>query len=335
MLHQLTVESRDPSKEEWRQKAGGGTLYWGGDMHTHGINTTRGRAAFAVRDLILADACNIDRFRPTLQRMVRDQSPAVLSCVSDALNAVAHNDTLLGFSLFRRMDLSEDRLFATRPVALFLRHRLHDSFAEVLPLIERMLRSNVSEVRQAGATLAGLAVLTRKEAEHLVDEALCGSSHHRFGLAQVAAANVADPVFRVWCEGMLPTLFNDDDGDVRREAATCFRQLEGAALETYVDLIRAFGESRAFHEHAYSLLRALDRSLERLPGLTCEICAKLASRPETQLKGVDVRTLGRLIFRVYQQHRDDEWTSRALDLIDLLCLNGSPDVAQELEDFER
>ena len=295
MLQQLAVESKDPSREEWRRMAGGATSS-DIDMHTDGINTTRGRVADAVRDLILTDASHVDRFRATLERMVCDRSPAVLSCVAGTLNAVAYSDADLALSLFKRMDLSEDRLLATRPVAYFLQNRMHDSFAEVCPYIERMLRSAVPDVRQAGGTLSGLAALTRKEAKYLVDEALRGSSHERLGLAHVASANIANPACRAWCAGLLPTLFNDDDGSVRRQAASCFFELKGAALEAYEGLILAFSESRALQEHAYFLLRAVDESLERLPGLTCDVCARLASQPDKERRGLESLTLVKLIF---------------------------------------
>lgn len=336
MLHWLATESKDPSRELWREAAGGGTRLYGGDMQFHGINTTRGRAALAVGNIILTDAAYVDRLRPTLERMVRDESPAVLSCVAGTLNAVAPIDAELAISLFNHVDLSEDRLLATRHVGDFLRDRLRNSFVEVRPIVERMLRSSVADVCEVGSRLAGLAVFASKEAKDLVDEALRRSSRHRLGLAQVAAINIAAPACRPWCVSVLPTLFDDDDDDVRREAASCFRQLNDAALETYADLIRSFTESRAAQEHSYALLHALEESLERLPGLTCEVCAKLASRPDAERRGVDTHVLVKLTFRVYQQHQDDEWTSKkALDLIDLLCLNASLDVARELEDFKR
>ena len=43
----------------------------------------------------------------------------------------------------------------------------------------------------------------------------------------------------------------------------------------------------------------------------------------------------KLIFRTYQQHQDDEWTSISLDLIDRLCLEGISHAASEFEQFER
>ena len=50
---------------------------------------------------------------------------------------------------------------------------------------------------------------------------------------------------------------------------------------------------------------------------------------------VDAHTVAKLIFRTYQQHQDDTWTAPALDLIDRLCLEGTPGTADELERFER
>ena len=102
-----------PRSKRWRQDAGGGQKYYNGDVHFHGINTTRGQAAGAIGDLILRNATYIGRFRTTLDKMVRDPSAAVLSCVAGTLRAVAFHDTSLGMSLFQGMDLSEDRLLAT------------------------------------------------------------------------------------------------------------------------------------------------------------------------------------------------------------------------------
>ena len=113
ILHWLATEHGDPAREAWQEDAGGGQPYYNGDIHFNGINTTRGQAADALRDLILADAACIDYLRPTLERMIRDRSAAVLSCVAGTLRAVFFHDPALGISLFRSMNLSEDRLLAT------------------------------------------------------------------------------------------------------------------------------------------------------------------------------------------------------------------------------
>ena len=341
MLHRLAVEHEDPGSEAWQEDAGGGKPYYDGDIHFNGINTTRGRAADAIRDLILSDATYIERFRPSLDRMIRDRSAAVLSCVAWTLGAVASHDPALGMSLFLNMNFSEDRLLATRHVSDFIRMRLHENFPELRRIIERMLRSSEPEVCEAGARLAGIAVLRHESVTDLVDEALHGDAPLRLGVAQVASANIADPEWQPWCEATLAVLFDDADDKVRGKAVSCFLQLRSETLDTYGDLIATFRNSRAFREDSFPILHTLEESPGRLPGMTCEICENFLDRFADEARDIqtrralDVHTAAKLIFRTYQQHQKDEWTSRSLDLIDRLCLERIPDAGGEFEQFDR
>ena len=335
MLHQLATDHEDPGSEAWQEGVGGGDIYF------NGINTTRGSAADAIQDLIFSDATYTDRFRPTLDLMIRNRSAAVLSCVAGTLRAVAYHDAALGISLFRKMDLSEHRLLATPHVCGFIHDHLHDGFTELRPIVEHMLRSSEPEVREAGAHFACIASLIHKGAADLVDEALRGDARHRLGVAQVAAAYIADPECRAWCEATLAALFDDDDSDVRRKAASCFRQLQGGVLDTYENLITAFCDSKAFEEGSFWILHTLEESLGRLPGMTCEVCEKFLDRFADEARDIrtshagDTDIVAKLVFRTYQQHQDDDWTFRSLNLIDRLCLDRIHDAGREFEQFER
>ena len=342
MLHWLATEHEDPAREAWQEDAGGGRKYYNGDIHMNGINVTRGRAAEAIRDLILTDDAYIDRFRPTLDQIIRDPSAAVLSCVAETIRAVAHHDPVLGMSLFHRMNLSEDRLLATHHVYEFIRGGLRDSFAELRPIVERMLRSPKPRVCKAGSRLASIATLLEHDrAADLADEALRGGVHHRLGVAQVASANIAIPEYRAWSEATLVTLFDDDDADVRSKAASCFRHLGDEALDTYEGLITMFCDSRAYQENSSSILHMLEESLGRLPGMTCVVCKRFLDRFADEARDVrtsraaDTYTVAKLIFRTYQQHQNDEWTSPSLDLIDRLCIEEIAGAGDEFEQFER
>ena len=341
MLQWLATKHEDPAKEDWQEDAGGGQTYYNGDIDTNGINTTRGRAAEAIRDLILNDPAYIDRFRTTLDRMTRDRSAAVLSCVAGTLQAVAYRDTALGLSLFLSMNLSEDSLLATHHVCEFIRGNLWNHFTELRPIVERMLRSSEPKVCEAGARLASIAALRHQSAADLVDEALCGGARRRLGVAQVASANIADPESREWSEARLLDLFDDDDANVRREAASCFRYLQDKVLDEYGGLIAAFCNSSAYLDDSFSILHTLKVSLKRLPGMTCLVCEKFLDRFPDEARDMrtsrvgDAHTVAELIFRTYQQHQNDEWTPRSLDLIDRLCLEGIGGTGGEFERFER
>ena len=240
------------------------------------------------------------------------------------------------------MNLSEDRLLATPHVYHFMRDGLRDGFADLQPIVERMLRSSEPEVCKAGARLAGIAVLVGHEsAAALVDEALRGHAGHRLGVAQVAAANIAEPECRVWSEMMLRALFDDDDADVRRKVASCFGQLRDETIDTYGDLVAAFCDSSAYQDESFWILHKLEESRGWLPGTTCMVCEKFLDRFADEARDIrthragDAPTVAKLIFRTYQQHQSDEWTSRSLDLIDRLCLEGIGEAGDEFEQFER
>ena len=341
MLHWLATEHEDPAKELWKEDASGGTKYYRGDIHNFGINTARGRAALAIRDLILRDATYIEHFRPTLDRMIRDPNAAVLSCVAGTLRAVAYHDPALGIRLFPSMNFSEEALLATRDSYMFIRDRLPDSFSDLRPLLSRMLRSPEPKVCEAGARLVSLAFLSDQDAGDLVNEALHGSSGQRLGIAQVAAANVTLPECCGWSEESLHMLFNDEDPKVRNAAASCFREIKDEDLDAYEDLIEAFCNSRAFHEESFGILQLMETSLGRLPGMTCLVCEKFLDRFADEARDIrtaraaDAPSLVKLVFRTYQQHPNDEWTPRALALIDRLCLEGIGDAGQQLEQFDR
>ena len=340
MIDWLATQDDDPAVERWTQD-GDGQGHYDGDPYFHGINTTRGRAVEAIRDLILRDAVYIERFRTTLDKIVQDPSAAVRSCVAGILRAIASHDPSLGMSLFQGMDLSEDRLLATPHVYEFIRGRLNNGLSELRPIIERMLSSSEPDVREAGARLACIGTLRDESAEDLATKALRGDVRCRVGAAKVASVNIANPEHRVRCEAMLVLLFADVDVDVRREAASCFRYLSAEVLGRYDDLIAAFCDSPAFKDAHFQLLHALEHSRERLPGTTCVVCEKYLRHLSDTAGGLGTgqfahaHTVVKLIFRTYQQHQNDEWTRRSLDLIDLLCTEGIADAGSELEKFER
>ena len=224
------------------------------------------------------------------------------SCVAGTIRVTAYHAPALGMSLFLNIDRSENRLLATRHVYDFIRGSLRDGFAELRPIVEGMLRSSEPDVCEAGARLASLAALHHESASDLADDGLRGGARQRLGVATVASANIATPECRAWSEAKLVVLFDDDDADVRREAATCFRRVSDDSLETYGGLIEAFGNSRAFEDDPSLLLRALEHSLTRLPGTTCMVCETFLDRLADEARDArtsrfgDTHTVAKLIF---------------------------------------
>ena len=341
MIHWLATEHPDPEREQWQEEAPNGLKYWNGEVYSYGINTVRGRAAIAIQRLILSDPSNLERFRGTLESMVKDRSSAVLSCVAGIFDAVAVTDPEEALALFLTMDVPTEELLATYLVVRFMKDSLAKSFGELSPLIERMICSGERAVAEQGAILAGLALLHGHDADRLVATALAKGEAQRLGIAKVASSNIRIRECRDWCERRLVELFEDKAADVRREAASCFRHVEGEPLEEYGDLVDRFSSSTAFDDDSSSILRALEKSRQRLPGMTCLVCERHLGRFAEEARDIrtararDPYTLVKLVFRTYQQHQKDEWAKRALDVIDQLCLEGMSGTLGEFESFER
>jgi hypothetical protein len=342
MLSWFVTEHPDPSSERWKQAVhSSDNRLYGGDIYTHGLNTTRGRAALAIGKLIFRDSEYIERFRPILARMMSEPIASVQSCIAYTLIAIGYYDWALALSSFLTMNLAEDSLLSTRHVYEFIRSGISRSFPQLRPFIERALRSDDPNTQQAGSQLASIRAMEHADAQDLLVEAINGSARQRVGVAAVAAGNIAAADSRVWCESHLNRFFLDDDSEVRKAAVLCFRTLEPESLESYADLISKFCDSPAYQDNSNSILYTLENSVHRLPGMVCAVCEKFLLRFGNE--ATDIRTgraadgyaVSKLIFRTYQQHQNDEWAKRALDVIDLLCREGIGNISSELEQFDR
>ncbi len=347
MLDWLATEHPDPEQEVWNEQAAGGNFYYGGNILRHGINTTRGHAAEAIRDLIQRDAAYIHRFCSTLERLVNDNSAAVRACAGSTLLAIVDSDWEFASGQFLRLveprddRTGNDRLLATPYIERFIKHGLYQHFEYLRPVVERMLRSGLPETGEAGARLASIAALLgHDDAEAHVEEALRGNPSQRLGVAQVASANIGKEEHWWWSEQKLLLFFDDDDSKVRQEAATCFRYLENQSLESHEGLISRFCDSVAYQEDSFSLLNALKLSPYRLPGITLIACEKFLDRFATEARdirtrrAVDGSNVAKLILRTYHQHRHDEWATRCLNLIDRMCLEQSYEIRKNLDEHE-
>ncbi len=334
IVHYLATEHEDPSEESWQKETPQNGQSWGDGILTYGLNATRGTAAYAIAKMISEDATCIDALRATLDQMVKDRSASVMSCVLRTLRAVARREPKTGLRLFLGATLSDDRVLATQHAFPLIRLALSEDFAKIRPLVERMLQSSEPEVCEAGSTHAGIAALMHPGGEDLANKAISLTSRHRLGLTKVATANIGNRECRNWCEDQLLRFFGDENEEVQREAASCFRHLEGKPLEDYENLIKDFSESAAFKSLPGPLLLALEKSRKRLPGLTYTTCKRFLDTFRGEVAR-SRRTVTKLVFRTYQQHQADEWGPRFLDLIDDLCLDGVFEVRDALDRFDR
>jgi hypothetical protein len=112
------TEDPNPEQEIGRARA------TGRDILTAAINSVRGSAAEVMAKLIFADSNYVTYLLPSIERMVRDPSIAVRSCVAAVLTAVLKHDRELAIRLFEQLCATEDVLLKTHYVERFLFYAL-------------------------------------------------------------------------------------------------------------------------------------------------------------------------------------------------------------------
>jgi hypothetical protein len=337
------VNDPDPATEVWRETPKGSeNPYYGGDIHTAGINSARGAAAMSVGRLIGGDIKRAAGFDETLERLAQDLSVAVRSCAAYALLATYTADRDRAVSLFEQLADGPDELLATPWVERFVAYASRTHLERIEPIIRRMLVSDSDVVQQVGGRQAVLASIASDQAIPLAREAAEHPSPHvRRGAAQVAAANAADPDAHTHLALLLAQLFDDEDDDVRGETASAFRRLVDRPGAEWAELLQSFVASKAFRDGVGDVFFALGEAKDPPLHETVAACARLGEVlvDETDrfaARGLDTDRASQILLRVYQAaHGDRDLRMQALDAIDQLAQLQVYGLDKALAAFER
>lgn len=314
-----------------------GSTGYAGDLMMAGINCARGTTAATIARLIFQSHHYLEFFRPHLESMAHDRSPAVRAMVAHALLAALRYDRDFAVAHFVEL-CNDDDVLSTHYVEQFLRYGVQTHFGELEPILWRMLSSGHYDVATVGARQSCLASLTIGEAVSLGWQCAAGSEPLRLGAAEVYAANLKYSSLRAECEAMLVQLFNDPDDAVRKTAASSLRHFDGHELGEYSDLSHHYIESLAFTIKFNPLIKALDKTTANVSELIVAACERffdLAAGDMPDLNAIDARTTANLVVRAYSQTTDGQIRSRCLDLIDRMYVMGVYHLDRVMEDIDR
>ncbi len=337
---ELATEAKEPIGDD---------LVWGdgseenrpSNLITTAINTTRGAAADALGNLLHDHPERMAALYPYVERAVSDPSLAVRSTAANGVLGVFTIDDEKAVELFLTLiDVDDDALLATHLVDRFLYFACVGHLALLKPVLERMLESSYAAVRQAGARHVCLSRLRDETIQPMLERCLAGDKASRIGVAVVAAANLFNEEAQEVVMELLTLFFNDDEKEVRNEAASCFRNAKGADLRSCRGLIRSFLSSRAFEESLNDLIWPMEKSTAELAE-ECILLAEVmieAHAGDSQGNShwhYHARQISDLVLRAYQDSKDDVYRERCLGLIDRLILLGVLEIDRELEKYER
>lgn len=310
------------------------------DIHSKGINSTRGSAVNAIAALIFAGKNRVSYFQEALQQIVKDPSVAVRSCAVEALTATLNYDRNLAVTLFQKLyEIEEDSLLGIQRVEYFFYHALPTHLRALAPILERMIMSELLEVIKIGTRQACLVSLCNEEARWLTELCLSGTETHRSAACEIFVKHLRKASFREFCENALIQLFHDSDSTIRYQASRCFFLFEGEELGEYVSLIEVFVDSPAF-DNATDLFHALDKTSAKLPDVTFRVCDRFlqnltSDNPQVRSRTVFAGEVSKLLVRLYSQSKNKNLQTRCLDLVDCMVEIGVYGLNEVLQEFER
>lgn len=337
---QRVASHPDPEEEFWDSVP----PYHGLGILDHGINTVRGYSAETIRELIFADVRYLMVFLPAIENLILDPSLAIRACAASILQPVAVHDVPLALKWAAQLFEADDRLLVTAYVQEFIQQGLPEYWLEFSSIIQRMLHSSHSEVKEAGGKLACLARLYHTDAEALSIAALNGGMYCRLGACEVAKSNLLIADCRAWCETALVQFFSDESQEVRKKAAGCFWHLwqsPETSLTDFDALIRSFLASPAFADKPTYLLHALEETKHQVPEAVLEVCEVFIERCSEEARDIrtsragDERTIGKLVFTAYAQLNAQAMQTRALNAIDRMTIEGLSSANSQMVEFER
>jgi hypothetical protein len=321
------TESPDPKREVWQEAPNGGKRYYGGNPEEAGLNSVRGGMAWAMAKLLFEYPGRLAKLAPYIERMVNDPSIAVRTQVAHTLLPILNIDRDRAVDLFLRLcEEDDDILLAGNLVRQFVYHACYTHLDRMLPILDRMLASPYDKVRERGANLVSIAALIDATAEGRADKCLDGPEPMRKAAAEVAAVNLVGAANRIRCQSILLRLFEDSSDEVRKAAATCFSRMSGGAIAEFLELVRGFIASKAFHENTFYLFYALERTTAHLPDIVCtaveRILAALRMSKDAHVSVNVPHRMETILLRVYERTDFRDIKERCLDLLDAMLMHG-------------
>lgn len=329
----------DPSAELWRGEGESGSVLYGGSPLVHGINTVRGEVARIVASLLFSDPARIAELEEIAGRLLNDPSIAVRACAIEICTALLNIDRDWAVRAFLELVAMDDVLLVQQTSANFLMYALWSHHQELMPLVSRLLSSDVPERQEMGGLYAAVVhVRFPDDGDVLAQAAVRGSVAARKGAARVYARN--------WeyqpdlCHRLLVPLFHDEEKEVRTHADNFINHFDLGA-DAIQPLVRDLIHSPAFLDASSSLFHSLEKTAAQRPDLLLLAVDRFLEAAGEEAS--DIRThhaataheVGPLVIRAYSQSNDEGFRTACLDRIDALIGNEVFGIDRALEDVVR
>ena len=331
----------DPNEDLWRTDAGNGDAYPRGDPFTHGINCVRGQAAEAIGALLFDVQTRLAVLRPALDSLAQDRIVSVRTCAIDAFVPLLNYSRDLAVRLVIAACSARAEIWSTPPFERFVYYAIYTHYRQLRPILQSALLSNDSKSAGIVARQIALAELNDVDVGSDGEQVRTGSVAMRKAAVGVYARNVSKEVVGPVCMSRLEGFFDDQDEEVRSEAANAFSHVSEEWLVRSKDFMLRFVESTAFETGPYDLLHAIEESNLAVPDVICrsgERVLAFLGEEGTHIAGdrsMIAQIIATLVVRQYQQTEGAIMKTRCLDLIDRMEQAGYFGIDTELARVER
>jgi hypothetical protein len=307
----------DPDHESARTKASSGEYFYGGDLLSAGLNSTRGGTAGAIAGILFAGSSAIDELAAIVSDLARDPIMGVRAYAAEAVRALFkyRADTALEFADALMTDVDIE-LFGTPTVTQLLIASFVRDQERFAPHVGRAL-AGADEVARHGGQVWAVALIRDLVRSPLPTDVSELSPAARRGAAEVLAANPTSS------REALAWLLDDEDDEVRGAAARAASDLRELPLTEAETLLSTILGAAAFTEHYAEVVAALERRNDVLPESTIIACERAVVAGGGALGDIRrgdaaaAEDIVALTLRLYRQG-DDAMRRRCLDVIDQL-----------------
>jgi len=324
------ADDPDPDREWAQTEASNGTAYYGGDLDSAGLNSTRGQAAYAVASILFESGNHLERLAPLVETLATDAVLGVRVYAAEAVVAMLNYDADRAYTAAERLFDADIAIFDSQLTERLLTYMVIRNPSKFAPTLVRALGGPDSVAKRAGEAWVHVSSSGDLVADlpQTVDGLNRGA---RRGAAETFARNVA--LF----SDRIPVLFDDEDEEVRRLAAWSLRRIDGVRTEQVDALVRDFIPSRAFAEHFDDLIEALETVAaidSETAVVACERAIELAGNEIGDIRTARAgmgQSIMRVVLRAYRQGAP-ELRSRCLDVVDRLSELNAHGVTEALRD---
>ena len=297
------------------------------------INCVRGMAARAIRLLLWEHPELLEKLRPAIEALVRDQHPVVRMAATEMLLPVLDIDKDEGVEWFVLACEKDLRVAASPRGVRFYNYTIPSHIDRLAPIIRQMISSPWDDVSKEGARQVTARWLYHGYFEKEFVACQSGAIPQRQGVADVAAQLLHDRSHSDACQKILRPLLNDPDKEVRHRLSRLFHKPDCLIDATLKSFVLEYINSLSFADNPdilVWLMKDYTGSIIFLADTIFGMCDIFSSTLKTESREIGsslphaVSETVSLLLRLYENALSEEniaITNRCLDIWDILFEN--------------